>query len=111
MGEGLKRARAAAKATRKPKAAPAAKPKPVAARLPRAEGVVFYVKAGVTPGWRDLWVYDLKAKKYVPDVAEANALEGWYDQAVRDASGALQRRGVGYAFRRVRGKIRIDRRG
>ena len=95
-----------------PRRAPRAKvPKITAPRLPAAEGVVQYVKAGQTAGWRDLWVFDLKAKKYVPDVLEANALEGWYDQAMRDGSGALVRRGAGVAFRRVRRAIRIDRRG
>lgn len=91
-------------------------PRPVPAQdvqtsdLTPAKKPVLYVKAGVTVGWRDHWVFDLKTKRYVRDVAEANVPEGWYNQAVRNVDGTLQRRGDGIAYRRVRAPIRIDRR-
>lgn len=95
---------------KKPAAPKAKKTTTAPAPAVTGEKPILYVKAGVTPGWKDLWVWDVKAKRYVADVAEANAVEGWFDQAVRDDQGNLTRRGSSIALRRVRKSIRIDRR-
>lgn len=110
MGEGLKRAKAAAKATRVPKSKAVVQLRPVV-KIEPEKGAALYVKAGKIPeGWRKLMVYDLKAKRYLDDILEANALEGWFVQAVRDSAGNLQRRGENLVTRRVSRAIRIDRR-
>lgn len=95
---------------RKP-AAPKAKKTPVVVQpVNPADRAILYVKAGQTVGWKDLYVWDVRAKVYVKDVLEANASEGWYDQVLRNPDGSLQQRGMGTAFRRVRRAIEIHRR-
>lgn len=79
-------------------------------QVPAADRALLYVKAGQTVGWRELFVWDVRAKAYVRDILEANAAEGWYDQAIRKADGTLEVRPMGVAYRRVRRRIEIHRR-
>lgn len=90
-----------------PKAKPKPKPtKTVKADLPKP---VLYVKVGGPPAnWRSLVVWDVKARKYVVDIVEADAHHGWYRQALRDAAGNVQIRHGEYVTRRVERAIRIE---
>lgn len=72
---------------------------------------ILYVKAGVTPGWRELDVVFKANGRVLRDVIEADAHNGWYVQAVRDAEGMVQRRRDGsMVTKRMIGHVRIVRR-
>lgn len=67
-----------------------------------------YYQRGVTKGWKDQKVVHRSNGRPIPDVMEANVMEGWYFQAVRGEDGKIQARKSGDPVcRRVSGKIRI----
>lgn len=70
---------------------------------------ILYAKAGSTPDWRKLQVVHAKNGRLIPDVLEANAHEGWYVQAVKDADGGLMVANGQTKTRRVHAPIRIKR--
>lgn len=71
---------------------------------------IFYIRAGKHPkDWRDYNV--TRAGRVVPDVIEADAVNGWFVQAVRDKAGQIERHASGtMKTRRVQAKIKIVRR-
>lgn len=75
-----------------------------------AERPILYVKAGGPPkNWKSVRVIRKANGQEVRDVVEANAHEGWLDQAVRDKAGAIERDKVGrMIIRRVRAAIRLE---
>ncbi len=83
----------------------AKKPSPAAAPRP-----LLYVKAGGPPAnWKKIQVVLKSNGRKVPDVVEADAHEGWYDQAMRDKAGSIERDKVGrMRIRRVRAAIRLE---
>lgn len=105
MGQGLKRAKAAAKATRKPAVKPASAAPKQPPIPPKLEGKpILYAKAGGPPAnWRDLRVVAVATGKELRDVIEANAFDGWVVQRVRDGAGKLTA-----GERRVVVKVRIE---
>lgn len=73
---------------------------------------ILYVKAGGPPeNWRKVRVIRKANGQEVRDVVEANAHEGWFDQAVRDKAGNIKRDKVGrMIIRRVRSAIKLETR-
>lgn len=77
---------------------------------PTAERPLLYVKAGGPPAnWKAVRVIRKANGQEVRDVVEANAYDGWFDQAVRDKAGAVERDKVRrMIIRRVRAAIRLE---
>lgn len=72
---------------------------------------VLYIRAGRHPkDWRSYNVTHANGR-VIPDVIEADALNGWFVQAVRDKAGQVERHASGRMMtRRVQAKIKIVRR-
>lgn len=78
--------------------------------IPPPDRQLLYVKAGGPPdSWRKVRVIRKANGQEVRDVVEANAHEGWFDQAVRNKAGNIERDKVGrMIIRRVRAAIRLE---
>jgi hypothetical protein len=64
-----------------------------------------YCKAGETPGYRDVGLFDLSTGQQITEVVEANTAEGWAIRLVRDDAGRFIQTGGELKQERVTGRF------